>query len=163
MKEKNNSEYLNEDKYKKVVRILNILGFVFVGTFAISLIFLIITLSRGSVSMGVSGWFEAETARNFGIFGSAVGMMISAALAINCFVMANRRKINAFIAQQNLPVGTETINKTVKGITPAIKDVTDTVATSIKNAKISRKHCKFCGKEIDENSVYCSYCGKNLQ
>ena len=104
-------EYLNEVQYQKTKKKLNIIGTILlcVGIpLAICSIVLQVLLFSNVMLIGLSG---------------ASGLIMSM-LGINLKLISKGREINAFYAQQQMPVNKESIEKMAPSVGVAAKEIT---------------------------------------
>ena len=119
----NNKEYLNEEKYKKVKKVLITIGCIsliigiglFIGSFFVKV-----------PAMGQEGWFEASKLQSKLRF---VAFPFGFMIPLMTFFIAFRREMTAFSAQQVMPVAKEGINE----MAPTIGNVAGEIAKGIKN------------------------------
>ena len=118
----NNKEYLSEERYQKVKKVLITIGCIsliigiglFVGSFFIKV-----------PAMGQEGWFEesrTQTLLRFAAF--PFGIIVP----LLTFTSAFRREITGFSAQQVMPVAQEGIEK----MAPTVGKAAGTIAKEIK-------------------------------
>lgn len=92
------------------------------------------------------------------------------------YMIAKRREIIAFSAQQVIPVAQEgmekvapTIGKVGKTISeemaPAYGKIAQEISKGIKTGMgdVTKTYCKHCGGEIDSDSNFCPKCGKQIK
>lgn len=123
----NNKEYLNEEKYQKVKKVLITIGCIsfiigvglFIGSFFVKV-----------PAMGQDGWFEAKHLQSrLRFVAFPFGLMIP----LFTFSMAFRREMTAFSAQQVMPVAQEGIDKMSPTIGKAAKEITKGVKEGLKD------------------------------
>ena len=122
-----NKEYLNEENYQKMNNKVKWGGRIAI---IIGLTMIIVALFVIKVpDMGEDGWFESSSTRMFllfpGIFITMVGCMIR-------FIVANRRAILAYQAQQIRPIAEEGVEKFTPVASKAAKEVAKGVTEGIK-------------------------------
>lgn len=118
----NNNEYLNEEKYKKVKKVLITIGCIslvigiglFIGSFFVKV-----------PAMGQEGWFEASKLQSTLRF---VAFPFGLMIPLMTFSIAFRREMTAFSAQQFMPVAQEGIDK----MSPTIGNAAGEIAKGIK-------------------------------
>lgn len=129
----NKKEYLSEEKYQKIKKILITLGFISLAVGVILLILAILVKVPEETALGDPNWWgnskirsDAESKKALLFFFSfAFGIMFPAML----FGTAYKREIGAFTIQQEMPVKQETIEK----MAPSVGEAAGTVAKGIKN------------------------------
>ena len=115
-------EYLNEEKYQKVKKVLITIGCIsliigiglFIGSFFVKV-----------PAMGQDGWFEAKKLQSTIRF---VAFPFGLMIPLMTFFMAFRREMTAFSAQQVMPVAQEGIDK----MSPTIGKAAGTIAKGVK-------------------------------
>ena len=123
----NNKEYLNEEKYQKVKKVLITIGCIsliigigiFIGSFFVKV-----------PAMGQDGWFEAaklQSTLRFVAF--PFGLMIP----LMTFFIAFRREITAFSAQQQMPIAKEGIEKMAPSAGVAAKEIAKGIKEGLKD------------------------------
>ena len=111
-------EYLNEEKYNKIKKILKTIGFI---SLSIGVILFVMSLLIRVPEMGQDGWFELESKKDHLRFLSFIfGLM----LPMSMFFIAYGREIRAFQAQQVMPVAKEGIEKMAPTAGVVAKEVT---------------------------------------
>lgn len=128
----NKKEYLSEEKYQKIKKILITLGFISLAVGVILLILAILVKVPEETALGDPSWWgnskirsDAESKKALLFFFSFVfGIMLPAML----FGTAYKREIGAFTIQQEMPVKQETIEK----MAPSVGEAAGTVAKGIK-------------------------------
>ena len=128
----NKKEYLSEEKYQKIKKILIILGFISLAVGVILLVLAILVKVPEEPSLGDPNWWgnskissDAESKKALLFFFSFVfGIMLPAAL----FGTAYKREMDAFTIQQKMPIKQETIRR----IAPSVGEAAGTVAKGIK-------------------------------
>ena len=118
----NNNEYLNEEKYKKVKKILITIGCIslvigiglFIGSFFVKV-----------PAMEQEGWFEARKLQSTLRF---VAFPFGLMIPLMTFFIAFGREMTAFSAQQVMPVAQEGIDK----MSPTIGNAAGEIAKGIK-------------------------------
>lgn len=129
----NKKEYLSEEKYQKIKKILIILGFISLAVGVILLVLaILVKVPEKTTALSDPNWwknsenrFDAESKKALLFFFSFVfGIMLPAAL----FGTAYKREIGAFTIQQEMPVKQETIEK----MAPSVGEAAGTVAKGIK-------------------------------
>lgn len=136
------------NKKPKFLLILKILGFVFIG----------VAIAGAVIAFKGFGDFESNNFMIGGIMAS-----LGSFAGISCLVVGF------------MPAMTKGMTKTAKYIQEEnkedLKDMANTsaeinseaitkTARSVKEGLKSTKFCKYCGAEIDSDSVFCSTCGK---
>lgn len=129
----NKKEYLSEEKYQKIKKILITLGFISLAVGVILLILAILVKVPEETALGDPSWWgnskirsDAESKKALLFFFSFVfSIMLPAML----FGTAYKREIGAFTIQQEMPVKQETIEK----MAPSVGEAAGTVAKGIKN------------------------------
>lgn len=128
----NKKEYLSEEKYQKIKKILITLGFISLAVGVILLVLAILVKVPEEPSLGDPNWWgnskissdvESKKALLF-FFSFVFGIMLPAML----FGTAYKREIGAFTIQQEMPVKQETIEK----MAPSVGEAAGTVAKGIK-------------------------------
>lgn len=128
----NKKEYLSEEKYQKIKKILITLGFISLAVGVILLVLAILVKVPEKTALGDPNWWgnskirsDAESKKALLFFFSFVfGIMLPAML----FGTAYKREIGAFTIQQEMPVKQETIEK----MAPSVGEAAGTVAKDIK-------------------------------
>ena len=128
----NKKEYLSEEKYQKIKKILITLGFISLAVGVILLILAILVKVPEEAALGDPNWWgnskirsDAESKKALLFFFSFVfSIMLPAML----FGTAYKREIGAFTIQQEMPVKQETIEK----MAPSVGEAAGTVAKGIK-------------------------------
>lgn len=128
----NKKEYLSEEKYQKIKKILITLGFISLAVGVILLVLAILVKVPEETALGDPSWWgnskirsDAESKKALLFFFSFVfGIMLPAML----FGTAYKREIGAFTIQQEMPVKQETIEK----MAPSVGEAAGTVAKGIK-------------------------------
>ena len=123
----NNKEYLNEEKYQKVKKVLVTIGCIsliigiglFVGSFFVKV-----------PAMGQDGWFEAKKLQSTLRF---VAFPFGLMIPLMTFFMAFRREMTAFSAQQVMPVAKESIEKISPSVGVAAKEIAKGVKEGLKD------------------------------
>ena len=122
----NNKEYLNEEKYQKVKKVLITIGCIsfiigvglFIGSFFVKV-----------PAMGQDGWFVAENLQSILRF---VAFPFGLMIPVMTFSIAFRREMTAFSTQQVMPVAQEGIDKMSPTIGKAAKEVTKGVIEGLE-------------------------------
>lgn len=80
-------------------------------------------------------------------------------------MLAKRREIIAFNAQQVMPVAQEGIEKMTPTVANASSAIAQSIAKGIKEglSDDNTVYCKHCGSQVDKNSSFCKKCRKPLQ
>lgn len=128
----NKNEYLSEEKYQKIKKLLITLGFICLAVGVILLILAILVKVPEETALGDPNWWgnskvrsDAESKKALLFFFSFVfSIMLPAML----FGTAYKREIGAFTIQQEMPVKQETIEK----MAPSVGEAAGTVAKGIK-------------------------------
>ena len=129
----NKNEYLSEEKYQKIKKLLITLGFISLAVGIILLILaIIVKIPDNNSALADPNWWgnskissDAESKKALLFFFSFVfGIMLPAML----FGTAYKREIKAFNTQQEMPVKQETIEK----MAPSVGEAAGTVAKGIK-------------------------------
>lgn len=129
----NKNEYLSEEKYQKIKKLLITLGFISLAVGIILLILaIIVKIPDNNSALADPNWWknseisgDAESKKVLLFFFSFVfGIMLPAML----FGTAYKREIKAFNTQQEMPVKQETIEK----MAPSVGEAAGTVAKGIK-------------------------------
>lgn len=128
----NKNEYLSEEKYQKIKKLLITLGFISLAVGVILLILAILVKVPEETALGDPNWWgnskvrsDAESKKALLFFFSFVfSIMLPAML----FGTAYKREIGAFTIQQEMPVKQETIEK----MAPSVGEAAGTVAKGIK-------------------------------
>lgn len=128
----NKKEYLSEEKYQKIKKLLITLGFISLAVGVILLILAILVKVPEETALGDPNWWgnskvrsDAESKKALLFFFSFVfSIMLPAML----FGTAYKREIGAFTIQQEMPVKQETIEK----MAPSVGEAAGTVAKGIK-------------------------------
>lgn len=129
----NKNEYLSEEKYQKIKKLLITLGFISLSVGIILLILaIIVKIPDNNSTLADPNWWgnskirsDAESKKALLFFFSFVfGIMLPAML----FGTAYKREIKAFNTQQEMPVKQETLEK----MAPSVGEAAGTVAKGIK-------------------------------
>lgn len=120
--------YLNEEQYKKNNQKVKTAGLVLM---VIGIIMLIVALFVIKVpDMGEEGWFETKTTstrlKMFGLFLTIIGCVIR-------FFIGNQRQINAYMAQQQIPIVQEGMEKMAPSMGKAAKEITKGIKEGLKD------------------------------
>ena len=123
-----NKEYLTEEEYQKANnkvkwggRIAIIIGIamILIGVFVVKV-----------PDMSADNWFEASTTRMFlifpGVFITLIGCMVR-------FIIANRRNIAAYQAQQMRPIAQEGMEKMAPSAGAAAKEITKGIKEGLQD------------------------------
>lgn len=125
-------EYLNEEKYQKTNKKMKKVGTIMmiIGGILLSLFFVSIFMQFASFGSNKPDFNPML----FGIFGVAgvFGLPIFAAGAYIRFVISNGRNITSYLAQQQMPVAKEGIEKATPVVSKAAGSVAKEVAKGIK-------------------------------
>lgn len=113
-----NKEYLNEEKYQKNKKKINTIG----------TILLIIGLIMLIVGFVMSFGFQ-----KLGFFIFAVIGLAFVGFGAQAKMLGNGREINAFFAQQQMPVAKEGIEKMAPSVGNAAKEVTKSIKEGLKD------------------------------
>lgn len=119
-------EYLNEEKYNKIKKVLKTIGFI---SLSIAIILFVISLFIKVPAIDEPGHFEAETLKiNLRVFSFILGLMIP----MFVFPIAYGREIRAFQTQQGMPVAKEGIEKMAPTAGVVAKEITKGVKEGLK-------------------------------
>ncbi len=129
----NKNEYLSEEKYQKIKKLLITLGFISLAVGIILLILaIIVKIPDNNSALADPNWWknseirsDAESKKVLLFFFSFV---FSVMLPAMLFGTAYKREIKAFNTQQEMPVKQETIEK----MAPSVGEAAGTVAKGIK-------------------------------
>ena len=122
-------QYLSEEKYQKIKKILIIIGCI---SLMIGICLLISSFFVKVPKMSSDGWYEAETKHSLLLFLSIpFGLMIPFAV----FSIAFRREIMAFTAQQTMPVAQEGIEKMAPSAGVAAKEIAKGIKEGLEDDK----------------------------
>lgn len=160
------NQYLNEERFQKNNKkvkiagiLVMILGLCLVGAG----IYIHIAASQMEIPpMGASNWFEAKTAQShkeflgtamlmFGVFITIVGCMVR-------FALGNRREIMAYQVQQGMPIMQEGVEQMSPTMGKAAKEIFRGIKEGMSEDE--QIYCKYCGAQIDADSLFCNKCGK---
>ena len=129
----NKNEYLSEEKYQKIKKLLITLGFISLAVGVILLVLaILVKVPDNNSALADPNWWgnskvrsDAESKKALLFFFSFVfSIMLPAML----FGTAYKREIGAFTIQQEMPVKQETIEK----MAPSVGEAAGTVAKGIK-------------------------------
>lgn len=137
----NKKEYLSEEKYQKTKRVLTNIG--------------LISLTIGIILIIASFFISERGTTVFMIFGAIVfGVFFPFVI----FGVAFGREINAFNAQQSIPI----IKEGMENVAPSMRNTSKEIAKGIKEglSEEDTVYCKHCGQLIDSDSRFCKSCGK---
>jgi hypothetical protein len=148
----------NKNKQPIIYKVLRIIAFTGI---IVSVILFIIAFTINVPSMGAYNWFELSAKRSGMLFAGGAVMMISLFILFASFIpsiMKTQIKTHKYIINEN--------EKDLKDISTKSADIYSEgltkVAKSIKEGLTENTiFCKYCGKEIDANSQFCMHCGKN--
>ena len=137
-----------ENKKPIMYLVLKLVGFVGVAIAVAGIIF------------AITGFGDFES-NNFtiGIFVLPVGFFIAAAGLVSGFtpeIARMKTKSAKYIQQENKEDLTEIASTNADIMSEAITKTTQAVNKGLDQTKF----CKHCGAEIDEDSAFCSKCGK---
>ena len=111
-------EYLSEEKYNNVKKVLKTIGLI---SLIVGIVLFISSFIMQVPEMNQPGWFEAESKKNHLRFLSFIfGLMIP----FPTFFIAYGREIRAFQAQQGMPVAKEGIEKMAPTAGVVAKEIT---------------------------------------
>ena len=148
----NKEKYLNEEKFKKTNKKVNVIGITLLSIGGLILLGIIIVLLGGFIDpfskyAPICGILAVL---GFGLF--AVGII--------CFNSSHSRQISAYMMQQHMPLSQEYIKK----MSPSMGNVAKEITKGIKEGMSAYEsiYCKHCGSQIDADSNFCNKCGKQL-
>lgn len=129
-------DLLNEEKYQKTRKKIKLTGVIImvIGLcLLVAGIYVLISANKMSVPpMGDSQWWDASSAKmnreSTGAFMIIPGIFLTIVGAMIRFIVANRREIMAYKAQQMLPIMTEGMEKIVPKATEMSKHVAKEMA-----------------------------------
>jgi len=130
----NSGKYVNEQNWQRLRKVFLIVAIIGIGLLIGGLILLISGISIDVPAMGEDGWFDETSRRNGMMFGGGVMMMFGLVMTIGGITAYFKRQLAGAAIQGAMPVAGEAINQGVHMVTPAIQQVTQTVATSVKQA-----------------------------
>ena len=147
-----NKEYLNEKKFQKNNKKVKIAGrlLILIGLSMLAVgIFTIVKFATQNSPKALIGGPLIV----FGFFITNVGLMLR-------FFIGNARGISAYMAQQQIPV----VKEEVEEMSPTMGNAAKEIAKGVKEglSDDSAIYCKYCGAKLDEDSKFCSKCGKQL-
>lgn len=165
----NQNEYLNEEKYKKAEKkvkkagtiLLVIGGLMVVAAIVIFIVFIAVLNKPMSAALGGPLLVFGFAFLGFGGQAKFIG---------------HARDINAYMAQQQIPIAQEGLEKMApsvgkagstiaKEMAPAYGDIAKEISKGIKEGikeTGSTVYCKYCGSQIDSDSIFCKKCGKKI-
>lgn len=76
------------------------------------------------------------------------------------YLIGNQREISAYMAQQQIPINKENLEKMSPSMGTAAKEIAKGVKEELSND--NKIYCKYCGAQIDSDSSFCKNCGKKL-
>ena len=140
-----NKEYLNEEQYQKNSKKVNGVGTILLTVGVIMLLF---------------GFIMSFGFHKLGFFIFAVIGLALVGFGAQAKLLGNGRNIQAYFAQQHIPVAQEGMEK----MAPSMGKAAEEVAKGIKKGLYddNKVFCKYCGAEIDSDSKFCNRCGKEL-
>lgn len=147
---------MKENKAPKVYLILKIIGFLMI---AVGAVLIIVGLIQNVPSMGDDSWFNASTTRMGLIFGGLACCLFGIFLTITGFtpsIMKVQIKTQKHVINENADDLKNIADTGADIVSGGVGKIVKTVKDNIKD----NKFCKFCGKEIDGESIYCPFCGK---
>ena len=119
----NNKQYLNEEENQRISKKLGLISKIMIICGILGFIVCSILLFGDIIS------FEAR-----GLIGFAwVGCFACAGFGLTLFIMANQRKISAYMAQQQMPVAKEGIEKMAPSVGVAAKEIAKGVKEGLKD------------------------------
>ena len=136
------------NKKPKFLLILKILGFVFIG----------VAIAGAVIAFKGFGDFESNNFMLGGIMAS-IGSFAGISCLFVGFMPAMTKgmtKTARYIQEENKEDLKDMANTSAEINSEAITKT----ARSVKEGLKSTKFCKYCGAEIDSDSVFCSTCGK---
>ena len=133
----NNSKE-NKVKHEKTKKVIKIVGPIILVLGIISLIVGIVISFQGEMSFI---WLPIV---------SMVAIFIGSTLTI----FGYRREMARYAKNESVPV----INEASEDFKPTFKNI----AEAFKDDSSSNHRCPYCGHDVDENSKFCSNCGKQL-
>lgn len=115
-------EYLNEEKYNKIKKILKTIGLI---SLCIGITLLIISFIIRVPNMSEEGWFEASKTK--GLL-QGLSFVFGLLVPLPIFFMAYGREITSFTIQQHMPIVKEGVEK----MTPTMGNVAKEIAKGVK-------------------------------
>ena len=126
-------EYLNEEKYNKIKKILKTIGLI---SLCIGILLFITSFMIKVPKMRQEGWYQAQNKKNIMCFLSfTFGIMIP----IPTLFIAYNREIKAFAIQQSMPIAEETIEKMAPTAGVVAKEITKGVKEGLKEKQDNEK------------------------
>ena len=145
-------EYLSEEKYEKIKKVLIKIGLI---SIIIAVVLLITSFVIKVPELGEEGWSDAQTTVGIMRFGAFV---FGVFLPFPIFGVAFGREITAFNAQQSMPIAQEGIEKMAPSMGTAAKEIAKGIKDGLSDDNTI--YCKHCGSLIDNDSRFCKSCGK---
>ena len=148
----NKEEYLNEEKFQKTNKKVNVIGIIFLSVGGLTLLGIIIGLLGGLINpySKYASICGVLAVLSFGLF--SVGII--------CFNSSHSRQMSAYMMQQHMPLSQEYIKK----MSPSIGTSATEIAKGIKKGMSEDKtiYCKHCGAQVAADSNFCNKWGKPL-
>ena len=148
----NKEEYLNEEKFQKTNKKVNVIGITLLSVGGLILLGTIIVLLGGFINpfSKYAPICGVIAVLGFGLFW----------VGIICFNSSHSRQISAYMMQQHMPLSQEYIKK----MSPSMGTAAKEIAKGIKDGMSADEsfYCKHCGAQIDADSNFCNKCGKQL-
>lgn len=138
------------DKHQKPshLRILKIIGFIGIGVLIIGVIMVVSGFRDFNSTRFMLGGFMTSV----GLFAGFIGITVGFRPEITKLAT----KTAKYVQEENKEDLTDMADTGADIISGAVKKV----ASSVNDGMRKSKFCKYCGAEIDEDSLYCSQCGK---
>ena len=122
-----NKKLLNEEQFQKNNKKVKTAGLIVI---IVGIVMFLISFFIQVPEMGEEGWMELHstmtTLRFLGVFIAIVGCMIR-------FFIGNQRQISAYMAQQQMPVAQEGLEKMAPSMGKAAKEVAKGVKEGLKD------------------------------
>ncbi len=155
-----NNNYLNEEKYQKVKKVLKIIGFL---SIAVGVTLLIISFIIKTPKMGEPGWYDSETRKQML---RALAFVFGLMIPMVTLSIAYGREIASFQMQQHMPIAQESIKTMAPTVGQAGKEIAKEMAPAYgeiakEMAPVYGEIAKEVGKGIAEGINEANHSSEN--
>ena len=178
-------KYVNEEQYQHVIKVLKVLRILFlvlgVALLVGGIVLMVFGFNQQSsdpvIDSGLGMYFgnteapKREAGFNSGMivggaFMISVGLMLCFVGGVGLSMIIHRREITGFMVQQSEHVVREGYHAYKDTFQEAVKDtceaINSTKGESVEDPDKNHKFCKYCGNVLENDAVFCEFCGKKL-